>query len=100
MEWLWTWGGKCFGYREGDHLWTYSGKHAGFFHGDEVYGPDGWYLGEIKQANRLVTDRSKYGWSKPPFSRAIDRLACPRYGDYPGLTLYFNHRDFPSPDTF
>jgi hypothetical protein len=100
MEWLWTWGGECFGYREGDYLWTYDGKHVGCFHGEELYAPDGRYLGEIKQGNRLVTDRSKYGRSKPPFRRSIDRLACPRYDNYPPLTLYLSHKDFPSPDTF
>jgi hypothetical protein len=100
MEWLWTWGGECFGYREGDDLWTYGGKHVGCFHGLELYAPDGWYLGEIKQGNRLVIDRSKSGRTVPPFTRSIDRLACPRYGDYPALTLYLGHRDFPSPDGF
>ena len=100
MRWLWTWGGECFGYREGDYLWTYSGKHAGCFHGDEVYASDGWYLGEIKQGNRLVVDRCKSGQLKPQFTRSIDRLACPRHDNYPALTLYVSHKDFPSPDTF
>jgi hypothetical protein len=100
MEWLWTWGGECFGYREGDYLWTYSGKHVGCFHGDELYAPDGWYLGEIKQGNRLVIDRSKIGQSKPRFTRSIDRLARPRYDDSPALTLYLSHKDFPSPHIF
>ena len=100
MKWLWTWGGECFGYREGDYLWTYSGKHAGCFHGDEVYASNGWYLGEIKQGNRLVVDRCKSGQLKPQFTRAIDRLACPRHDYYPALILYVSHKDFPSPDSF
>ena len=45
MDWLWTWGGRCFGYRDGDDLWTYDGRHVGRFHDDEVYAPDGQYLG-------------------------------------------------------
>ena len=100
MMWLWTWGGECFGYREGDYLWTYLGKHAGCFHGDEVYASNGWDLGEIKQGNRLVVDRSKSGQLKPQFAQAIDRLTCPRNDHYPALTLYLGHKDFLSPDRF
>jgi hypothetical protein len=36
MRWLWTWGGICFGYRDGEDLWTYDGHHVGKFHADEV----------------------------------------------------------------
>lgn len=38
MQWLWTWGGESFGYRDGDNLWTHTGQHVGRFHGDEVFG--------------------------------------------------------------
>ena len=100
MEWLWTWGGECFGYREGDYLWTYDGKHVGCFHDDELYAPDGSYLGEIKQGNRLVIDRSKYGRSKTQFKRSIDRLALPQCENCQPLTLYLGHKDFPLPDAF
>jgi hypothetical protein len=41
MGWLFTWGGKCFGYREGDDLWTHDGRHIGRFYGEEVYGKRG-----------------------------------------------------------
>ncbi|MFC1984322.1 hypothetical protein ACFLVO_04870 [Chloroflexota bacterium] len=37
MEWFWTWGGRYFGYRDGDNLWTYDGKHIGHFRDDEIY---------------------------------------------------------------
>ena len=33
MDWLWNWGGKCFGYRDGESLFTYFGKEAGRFDG-------------------------------------------------------------------
>jgi hypothetical protein len=59
MQWLWTWGGQCFGYRDGDNLWTHDGYHFGRFHGDEVYGPDGHYLGELKNETRLITNKLK-----------------------------------------
>lgn len=31
MDWLWNWGGECFGYREGDSLFTYFGHEVGRF---------------------------------------------------------------------
>jgi hypothetical protein len=30
MDWLWNWGGECFGYREGDRLFTYFGSEPIF----------------------------------------------------------------------
>ncbi len=30
MEWLWTWGGTSFGYRDGDNLWTHDGRQRVF----------------------------------------------------------------------
>lgn len=59
MDWFWTWGGECFGYRSDDKLFTYHGRQAGRFYGDEVYGSDGRYLGEIKNENRLITNSGK-----------------------------------------
>src|SRR5579863_955264 len=56
-----TWGGKSFGYREGDNLWTHHGRHVGRFDGDEIYGPDGAYLGELRNKNRLITNIGKKG---------------------------------------
>src|SRR4051812_10077192 len=100
MHWLWTWGGECFGYREGDNLWTYNGKHVGCFHGDEVYAPDGWYLGEISRGNRLVIDRSKNGRSIPQFMRCTYCWPSPRFDHSLPLTLYLSYRDFPSAETF
>jgi hypothetical protein len=54
MEWLWTWGGKCFGYKDGDNLWAYSGEHIGKFKENEIYDRNGHYLGEIMSSNRLM----------------------------------------------
>ena len=53
MGWIWTLGGTCFGYRDGDKLWDHEGHNVGTFQGDEVYGLDGHYLGEIKD-NLLI----------------------------------------------
>jgi hypothetical protein len=59
MEWLFKWGGECFGYRDNDNLRTHDGRHVGKFHGDEIYGPDGQYLGEITSEPRLISNKSK-----------------------------------------
>jgi len=59
MEWLWTWKGEFFGYKDGSDLWTYKGKHVGTFYGTEVYDRNGNYLGEIKSDKRLITDKRK-----------------------------------------
>ena len=47
MDWLWNWGGECFGYREGDSLFTYFGHEVGRFDGEEIFGSNGRYLGEV-----------------------------------------------------
>ena len=57
MQWLWTWGGVCFGYRDGADLWTHDGRHVGRFASGEVYAPDGSYLGELVQDDRLIPAR-------------------------------------------
>ena len=74
MEWLWTWGGVSFGYRDADDLWTHGGKHIGRFCDDEVYGPDGAYLGELRNKNRLITSLSKKGLRRPPFVPYANRV--------------------------
>lgn len=85
MEWMWNWGGKCFGYRDGDDLWTYDGKHVGRFYGSEIYGPDGRYLGEVMSQNRLITNRAKRGWRQAGFSPYGRRGAYTRYAAYVGI---------------
>jgi hypothetical protein len=67
MDWLWNWGGECFGYREGDSLFTYFGKEIGRFDGEEIFGNNGRYLGEVMSDNRLITSRSKKSWVRGSF---------------------------------
>lgn len=98
MDWMWTWGGKCFGYRDGQDLWTYNGHHVGRFYDDEVYGRDGKYLGEVMSENRLITNRSKSGWRKPHFAKLGRRGAYAKYANYAGYAMYAGHEDFPEPD--
>ena len=68
MDWLWTWGGKSFGYRSGYDLLAYHGLQVGIFHGDENYGRDGCYLGELMNGGRLITDLREQSWRQPSFA--------------------------------
>jgi hypothetical protein len=98
MEWLWTWGGTSFGYRDGDNLWTYDGRHAGRFREDEVYGSGGEYLGEVKSKNRLITNLSKRSRRAGSFAPYASRGAYVRYANYVGYVMYAGYEDFPQPE--
>jgi len=100
MEWLWTWRGVFFGYRDGENLWTYRGKHVGKFRGDEVFGSSGEYLGEVKSGNRLIKHSGK-SWKRSfPFSPYSNRIGYVPYVDYVGCVMYVGYEDFPSPEAF
>ena len=99
MEALWTWGGKFFGHRDGIDLWTHDGRHVGRFYDDEVYGPNGQYLGEIKNNNRLTTCLSKKSsWQRGSFATYANRVGFVPYVDYVGYVMHVGYEDFPGPD--
>ncbi len=98
MEWLWAWGGECFGYRRDDKLFAYHGLEVGRFHKDKVYGSDGYCLGEIK-SNRLITCLGKKGWARSRFT-PVRVGAYGRYGNYGEYGMYGGYEDFPSADEF
>ena len=100
MEWLWTWCGKCFGYRMGDDLWTYDGKHAGRFIGDEIYGKNGLYLGEIRSGKRLMTDRSKASQRASSFNPQPRRPPQAKFADAADYTMVGTFEEFPSAESF
>lgn len=95
MEWLWTWSGRCFGYKDGDNLWTHDGHHVGKFHGSEIYGSNGRYLGELIDNNRLIRNLSKTGLTKSSFSPYVSRVGYAKYADYVGYAMYAGYEDFP-----
>jgi hypothetical protein len=95
MEWFWTWGGRCFGYRDGDNLWTYDGKHVGKFYDNEVYDQNGRYLGEIMNDNRLIRNKSKHSWNKYSFAPYSNRGRYAKYADYAGYAMYAGYEDLP-----
>jgi hypothetical protein len=74
FEWLWTWSGKHFGYRNEDALYSYKGRQIGrFTEGDEIYGHEGNYLGEVRTAGRLITNLSKSKWRRPRYLPMVGR---------------------------
>src|SRR5260370_6176490 len=95
MTWLWTWGGRSFGYRDGDELWTHDGRHVGRFHGDEVYSPNGEYLGEVMNKDGLITHSSKRMWRRSSFSPQGSRVGYIPYVDYVGYIMYAGYEEFP-----
>lgn len=95
MEWLWTWSGRCFGYKDGDNLWTYDGKHVGKFYDDEIYDRHGHYLGELRNSNRLIRNKSKRNWRKSSFTPYGKRARYSKYVNYVGYVMYVGYEDFP-----
>ena len=100
MDWVWTWGGECFGYFDGDNLWTHDGKHIGRRFGDEIYGSDGRYLGEVRNENRLITNIGKKSHRGNSFAPYGNRGGYAKYANYVGYVMYAGCEDFPSPDEF
>lgn len=79
MEWLWSWGGRCIGYRIGDSLFTCEGRQLGQFgEGDEIYGSNGDYLGEIRGGDRLITNLSKVAWKRGAFAAGVSKILTER----------------------
>ena len=99
MDWYWTWGGECFGYRMDDKLFAYHGLQVGRFEGDEIYGADGCYLGEVMSENRLITHHGKTGYRRYGFS-PVRYGSYARYASYASYAMYAGYEDFPSPDEF
>jgi len=96
MEWLWTWSGKSFGFKEDDNLWTHDGRHVGRFHGEEIYSPGGSYLGEIRN-KRLITKKSKKSIKRDPFPPYANRVGQVNHLDYVGNVMVSGYEDFPKP---
>lgn len=100
MKWVWNWGGECFGYFDGDDLWTYSGKHVGKRFEDEIYGPDGAYMGEVMNSNRLIFNHAKATRRRYGFAAYGRRSGYARYASYSGYSMYSGYQDFESADSF
>ena len=100
MDWVWTWGGKCFGYIDGEDLWTYDGKHIGKIDDKEIYDCEGMYIGEIMNKNRLITHCGKKSWRRFSFTPYGRRVSYVPMANYLGYAMYAGYEDFPPPESF
>jgi len=100
MQWMWTWGGECFGYFDHEDLWTHDGKHVGHRKGDEIYSPNGRYLGQIMSTDRLITQVAKNHKKVPAFEKLHDRVRYPYYPHDVGYAIYTGYENFPGPSHF
>ena len=100
MTHMWTWGGKYFGYREGDDLWTHSGHHVGRFYDDEIADQLGRYLGELMNGNRLIVNTTRRSSHYPTFAPRARRVALMKCMAYVGYVVYMGYEDFPPPENF
>lgn len=99
MQWFWTWSGKSFGYRIDDNLFTHYGMHMGKFYGDEIYDQNGQYLGEVKNKDRVISDKSKKSCLKSIFAPKAGYAYSP-YANYGAYGMYASFEDFPLPESF
>lgn len=98
MEWLWTWSGESFGYREGGDLWTHDGRHVGRFHAAEIYGPDGRYLGEMIDGERLIAATSRHAQRQEAFTAKASRPKLSRRRRRFWYAPPMGYADFPLPE--
>ena len=54
----WAWGGKYIGSRSGEYLYSSAGNPIGVFCGNELYDFSGKYIGEIRNGNRIIVNKS------------------------------------------
>ena len=92
----WACEGTYFGCREGNDLCTHYGRHAGRVHGDEVYAPDGYYLGELRNDDRLITSTSKQNRRQSSFTPHGSRVKHVPLVDYVGYVMVVGCEDFPA----
>lgn len=97
---LWTWGGKYFGYLDGDDLWTYNGLNAGRIFNGKIFGPKGNYLGEIRNGDRLITHISSMQQKGPRFTPGSKTEGRAKCVSYEGLPMLPEYQDFPSAEEF
>jgi hypothetical protein len=100
MKALWTWSGKSFGYRDGDDLLTRGGCHVGRFHEEVIFGPDGHYLGELRDNNRLIIDLSKQNLRNDTFTPEPRPVPCDPLVTKARLCDRPWHMDFPGRECF
>ncbi|WP_157466314.1 hypothetical protein [Colwellia sp. MT41] len=100
MQWLWTWKGKSFGFRNNDELRLQDGTHVATFRGDEVFDFQGHYLGEIRSENRLITKKSSKRKKRSRSSKKMKMVARVGRVNYVANVNIIGHENFPEKDSF
>lgn len=89
----WAWGGKYAGHRSGEYLYSPSGKPVGWFDGEELFDFNGNYIGEVKNKDRIIANKSS-GHAR----RGVKAIPCnvcgTSYCDYVGYAMYAGYEDF------
>lgn len=89
----WAWGGAYIGFRKDSYLYSRAGKPIGRFVGEEIYDFKGKYVGEIRNKDRLIVDRSKKN-NKMQGMVAIPCLSAgTSYCDYAGYCMISGYED-------
>ena len=89
----WAWGGKYIGRRSGDYLYSKNGDPLGIFYGDELYDFSGKYIGEIKNQNRIIVNKSYKNKRKSGRCKPCGKCGC-SYCDYVGYVMLCGYEDF------
>ncbi len=97
MDWLWTWGGECFGYMNNNNLWTFDGRHVGKCVNGDIYDKNGCYIGEVNE-DRLITNLSKINNRRSAFTPQAQRGSFLKYVNYAKYVMIAGCKDLPSPE--
>lgn len=89
----WAWGGKYIGRRSGDYLYSKNGTPLGTFYGDELYDFSGKYIGEIRNQNRIIVNKSYKSKRKSGRCKPCGICGC-SYSDYVGYVMLCGYEDF------
>jgi hypothetical protein len=90
----WSWTGRPVGFRAGAYLYNWSDQAVGKFKGQDVYGPDGFYLGEVR-SRRLIRNPSRSAWRIEGFPAATSGGTHRRPGRHAGHVMLPGFEDFP-----
>jgi hypothetical protein len=93
MEWLYNWGGRSFGYKDGNNLYAHDGRNVGKFTNGEIFGPDGHYLGELMNS-RLIANISKKKKRGNQFT-PVNQIEHINHINFADTIMLAGYEDFP-----
>lgn len=90
---FWSWGGKYIGSAYGDVLYSKTGKPIGHFLDNELYDFSGRYIGEKRNCNRLIVNKSCKHKLISIYSKPCN-ICGSSYCDYAGYAMLAGYEDF------